>query len=60
MWMSIGTDDDALMEAARELAICPPSRISWTRTQGGAPLPACGGPGNQWREGGVNVDECAM
>lgn len=48
-----GTDDDALMEAARELAISPPWGSSWTR--GSAP-PACGGPGYEWREAGVDVD----
>ncbi len=46
--------DDALIEAARELAIRPPQRVLWTRTS--APPPACGGPAYQWHEAGVNVD----
>jgi hypothetical protein len=50
-----GTDDDAVIEAARELAIRPPDHVSWSRGRA-APPPACGGPGYQWREGGVDVD----
>ena len=49
-----GTDDDALIEAARELAKRPPQHVLWTRTS--APPPACGGPAYRWRESGVNID----
>jgi hypothetical protein len=57
-----GTDDDALMGAARKLA------THWSRpstelrrefsltTIGGSPPPAFGGPAYIWREAGVNVD----
>jgi hypothetical protein len=49
-----GTDDDALIEAARELAVRPPQHVLWKRTS--APPPACGGPAYRWRESGVNID----
>jgi hypothetical protein len=52
--VGFGLDDDALIEAAQQLA----ARISgypWWRL--GAVLPpCCGGPPYDWREGGVNVD----
>jgi hypothetical protein len=52
--VDFGLDDNALIEAARELA----TRISergWWRRSAVLP-PACGGPAYRRREGGVNVD----
>jgi hypothetical protein len=49
-----GTDDDALMAAARKLAT-PRPQLSWTRI-GAPPPPAFGGPAYLWREGGVDSD----
>src|SRR5262249_37611380 len=50
-----GTDDYARMEAAGELAIRPPWRVSWARDRATPPL-TCGGPGYEWREAGIDVD----
>jgi hypothetical protein len=48
-------DDDAVIEAAQQLATRISEHSWWTRRVA-APPPGCGGPAYQWREAGVNVD----
>jgi hypothetical protein len=49
-----GLNDDALIEAAQQLAARIFDHSEWSRRT--VPPPACGGPAYQWREAGVNVD----
>lgn len=46
-------DDNALIEAARQLAVRISERGRWR--QSAVLPPACGGPAYRWRENGVNV-----
>jgi hypothetical protein len=48
-------DDDAVIEAAQQLATRISEHSWWTR-RAAAPPPGCGGPAYQWREAGVDVD----
>src|SRR5580704_9737143 len=52
--VDFGVDDDAVIEAAQQLATRIFDHSEWSRRT--VPPPACGGPAYQWREAGVNVD----
>jgi hypothetical protein len=52
--VDFGVDDDAVIEAAQQLATRIFDHSEWSRRT--VPPPACGRPAYQWREAGVNVD----
>jgi hypothetical protein len=52
--VDFAVDDDAVIEAAQQLATRIFDHCEWSRRT--VPPPACGGPAYQWREAGVNVD----